>query len=56
MYVTNKRKTAQKLAEVLPLSEEKIYSYLTPKHKAFQVEFGSAGTGLTLSQKEKLKR
>ena len=55
MYVTNKRKTAQKLAEVLPLSEEKIYSYLTPKHKAFQVEFGSAGTGLTLSQKKKIE-
>lgn len=55
MYVTNKEKTAEKLAEVLPLSEKKILSYLNPKHKAYQVEFGSGGTGLTLEQKKKIE-
>ncbi|QNQ82463.1 PASTA domain-containing protein [Lactobacillus sp. PV037] len=55
MYVINKRETAQKLATVLPLSEDKIYKYLTPKNKAYQVEFGTAGSGLSLSQKKKIE-
>ena len=55
MYVTNKEKTATKLAEVLPLSEKKILSYLNPKHSAYQVEFGAGGAGLSLEQKNKIE-
>ena len=55
MYVSDKEKTASKLAEVLPLSKEKILKYLNPKHKAYQVEFGSAGSGLTMEQKKKIQ-
>lgn len=55
MYVTNKEKTATKLAEVLPLSKEKILSYLNPKNNAYQVEFGTGGSGLSLEQKNKIE-
>lgn len=55
MYVVNKKETAEKLAKVLPLSEAKIYKYLTPKNKAYQVEFGTAGSGLSLSQKKEIE-
>ncbi|GAA3628559.1 penicillin-binding protein [Lactobacillus hamsteri] len=53
-YVVNKDKTARDLAKVLPLSEEKILKYLSPKQKVFQVQFGSAGSGLTKDQKNKI--
>lgn len=43
-YVVNKEETATKLATVLPLSKKKILKYLNPKHKAFQVQFGTAGS------------
>lgn len=55
-YVVDKEKTAKQLATVLPLSENKILAYLSPKHKAFQVQFGSAGSNLTKSQKEKIDK
>lgn len=54
-YVVNKQKTAKQLAKVLPISEKKILQYLSPKSKAFQVQFGSAGSGLTKDQKEKIE-
>lgn len=54
-YVVNKTKTAEKLSKVLPLSADKIYQYLNPKHKAFQVQFGSGGSGLTLKQKKQIE-
>ncbi|MDB6250571.1 penicillin-binding transpeptidase domain-containing protein [Lactobacillus amylovorus] len=54
-YVVNKSETAEKLAKVLPMSADKIYQYLTPKHKAFQVQFGTAGSGLTSKQKKKIE-
>ncbi|MCP9330964.1 penicillin-binding protein [Lactobacillus kefiranofaciens] len=54
-YVVNKTETAEKLATILPLSAEKIYHYLTPKKKAFQVQFGTGGSGLTLRQKKKIE-
>lgn len=54
-YVVNKTKTAEKLAQVLPLSAEKIYQYLIPKKKVFQVQFGTGGSGLTLRQKKKIE-
>lgn len=54
-YVVNKIETAEKLATVLPLSANKIYQYLNPKHKAFQVQFGTGGSGLTIKQKKKIE-
>ena len=54
-YVVNKTETAEKLATVLPLSANKIYQYLNPKHKAFQVQFGTGGSGLTIKQKKKIE-
>lgn len=53
-YVVDKAKTAAKLAQVLPLSAKRIEGYLTPKKKAFQVQFGSAGSNLTVKQKNKI--
>ncbi len=38
------------------MSDAKIYKYLTPKSKStFQVQFGTAGSGLTLTQKKKIQ-
>ena len=54
-YVVNKDKTARELATVLPISEDKILEYLNPKHKAFQVQFGTAGSNLTKEQKTKIE-
>ncbi len=55
-YVVNKKETANKLAQVLPLSAAKIYRYLTPKKPAFQVQFGTAGSNLTIKQRKKIER
>lgn len=54
MYVVDKKKTAEKLSTVIPLSEKKILKYLHPKHKAYQVEFGTAGSGISLAIKKKI--
>ncbi|WEV71517.1 penicillin-binding transpeptidase domain-containing protein [Lactobacillus sp. ESL0785] len=53
-YVVDKEQTANKLAKVLPLSAAKILHYLTPAHSVFQVQFGSAGNGLTKQQKDQI--
>ncbi|MCT7874698.1 MAG: penicillin-binding transpeptidase domain-containing protein, partial [Lactobacillus iners] len=53
-YVVDKEKTAEKLSTVIPLSEKKILKYLHPKHKAYQVEFGTAGSGISLATKKKI--
>lgn len=56
LYVQDKKKTAEKLATVLPLSAAKIYKYLNPtKKNTFQVQFGTAGTGLNLTQKKRIQ-
>lgn len=56
LYVTDKKNTAKKLATVLPISEKKILKYLNPKNKdTFQVQFGLAGSGLSLTQKKKIE-
>ncbi len=56
LYVQDKEKTAEKLAMVLPLSKAKILKYLNPKNKnTFQVQFGTAGSGLTLTEKKKIQ-
>ena len=52
----DKDKTAEKLATVLPLSKEQILKYLNPKTKAFQVQFGSGGSNLTIEQKKKIEQ
>lgn len=54
MYVVDKEKTAEKLSTVIPLSEKKILKYLHPKHIAYQVEFGTAGSGISLATKKKI--
>lgn len=54
MYVVDKKKNAEKLSTVIPLSEKKILKYLHPKHKAYQVEFGTAGSGISLATKKKI--
>lgn len=55
MYVVDKHKTADKLAQVLPISAERIYHYLTPKHRSYQVEFGTAGSNLTIRERKKIE-
>ncbi|RMC48692.1 penicillin-binding transpeptidase domain-containing protein [Lactobacillus sp. ESL0228] len=55
-YVVNKEITAEKLAQVLPLSKNQILHYLSPIHPAFQVQFGNAGIGLNKKQKDKIEK
>lgn len=50
LHVVNKEDTAEKLATVLDMSKEQILERLNKK--AYQVEFGSKGKGLTELQKE----
>lgn len=56
LYVVDKDKTATVLAKYLPLSKAKILAYLNPKQQAFQVEFGNAGTGLSLSTRKEIEQ
>lgn len=53
LHVVNKELTAEKLSTVLNMSKEKILERLNKK--AYQVEFGSAGKGLTELQKEAIE-
>ncbi|WP_461213502.1 penicillin-binding protein [Lacticaseibacillus sp. GG6-2] len=56
LYVQDKAKTAKVLAKYLPLSVAKIQAILTPKNShTFQVEFGTAGTGLSLATKQAIQ-
>ena len=52
-HVVDKQLTANKLATVLNMSEDKILKILNKD--AYQVEFGSAGKGLTELQKEAIE-
>ena len=54
-HVKDKRQTAKKLATVLDLKENEIYEILNQKGK-YQVEFGSAGKGLTELEKESIEK
>lgn len=56
LYVKNKKKTAQVLAKYLNLSAKKIEKILTPQGQAYQVEFGSAGSNLSVSTMQKIKK
>lgn len=55
LYVTNKKRTAKVLAEYLDVSEKKIYKALTPKKKLYQVQFGTAGSNISVSKMEEIK-
>jgi len=52
-HVVNKEETAEKLSTVLDMTKEKILERLNKK--AYQVEFGSKGRGLTELQKEAIE-
>ncbi|WP_105995207.1 penicillin-binding protein [Staphylococcus agnetis] len=54
-HVKDKKETAKKLAKVIDMSEKDIEKRLDNK-KAFQVEFGKAGKGLTYQDKEKIEK
>lgn len=56
LYVQDKEKTATELAKYLPLSKAKILSILNPAKSQFQVEFGTAGTGLSLATKQAIQK
>lgn len=56
LYVVNKNKTASVLAKYLPITKKKALKILSPKNKhPFQVEFGSAGTNISLLTKKKIE-
>ena len=55
LYVTNKKRTAKVLAVYLDVSEKKIYKALTPKKKLYQVQFGTAGSNISVSKMEEIK-
>ncbi len=54
-HVKDKKTTAKKLAKVLKMKEKEIYNILKQKDR-YQVEFGSAGKGLTELEKEKIEK
>ena len=53
-HVADKELTAEKLSTVINLSKEKILEILNKK--AYQVEFGASGKGLTELQKEAIEK
>lgn len=53
-HVIDKDETAKKLATVIDLSEDRIYKILD-QNGLYQVEFGTAGKGLTQIQKEQIE-
>ncbi|MGE7997166.1 penicillin-binding protein [Lysinibacillus sp. NPDC093190] len=58
-HVVDPEKTAKILAEYIPMDEEKIYKQLTRVNdkgeKPYQVEFGSAGRGISHDTMSKIK-
>lgn len=55
-YVTNKKKAAKVLAKYLDITEKKALSIMSPKRKnVYQVEFGTAGSGISVSTMKKIK-
>ncbi|MHA5106931.1 penicillin-binding protein [Oenococcus oeni] len=54
LYVVNKKKTAKFLAKVIDMKESDILKRLNAKKGTFQVEFGSAGQNLSISQHDKI--
>lgn len=57
LYVTDKAKVAKVLSQYLPLDRAAILKRLNPANdKTFQVEFGSAGKGLSLTIKQAIEK
>ncbi|MFL2028699.1 penicillin-binding protein [Loigolactobacillus zhaoyuanensis] len=57
LYVTDKAKVATILSKYLPLDKAAILKRLNPANsKTFQVEFGSAGKGLSLTIKQAINK
>lgn len=54
-HVKDKKETAKKLATVLKMKEKDIYDILNQKGR-YQVEFGTAGKGLTELEKEAIEK
>ncbi|GAA6113615.1 penicillin-binding transpeptidase domain-containing protein [Apilactobacillus apinorum] len=54
LYITNKEKAAKAISSVLPITYKEALKDLNPSTNAFQVEFGNAGTNISLTQKQKL--
>lgn len=55
LYVQNKEKTAKILAKYINLSPSKIKKILTTNNQVYQVEFGTAGSNLSISTMQKIK-
>ena len=55
LYVTNKKKTAKVLAQYINLSPAKIEKILTTNRQTYQVEFGAAGSHLSVATMQKIK-
>ncbi|MCX2185854.1 penicillin-binding transpeptidase domain-containing protein [Limosilactobacillus pontis] len=55
LYVTNKKKTAKMLARYINLSPAKIEKILTTNRQTYQVEFGAAGSHLSVATMQKIK-
>lgn len=56
MYVENKEKTARVLAKYINMPYSKILKRLNTKNQAFQVEFGTAGSNLSVATMQKIKK
>ncbi|HJA21539.1 MAG TPA: penicillin-binding protein [Candidatus Limosilactobacillus intestinipullorum] len=56
LYVQNKKKTARVLAKYLNLSYAKILKRLNTKNQPFQVEFGPAGSNLSVATMQRIKQ
>lgn len=56
LYVQNKKKTARVLARYIDLPEDKILKQLNTKSQVYQVEFGAAGSNLSVATMQKIKR
>ena len=55
LYVTNKEKTAEVLSRYINLSPAKIKKILTTNRQTYQVEFGAAGSRLSVATMQKIK-
>ncbi|MDO4903337.1 MAG: penicillin-binding transpeptidase domain-containing protein [Limosilactobacillus sp.] len=55
LYVKDKKKTARVLSKYLKLSYSDILARLEKNKNAFQVEFGSAGSNLSVAQMQRIK-
>lgn len=55
LYVKNRQKTAKILSQYIDLTPKQIEKTLKPKGQAYQVEFGSAGSNLSVSTMQKIK-